>query len=245
MALGEPGPSGRAHAGQKCLCDRHRSAKCPQSDYGDATAGARRAVSLSWLSGVVTRLSRAGFSAFREVAASDEPGKGDHRLRRLTLGSRARLSDTAACGLEAFAMFLVVFLAATVRKVKMVQKGRVFRVRHDSTAALPATDKLPGKSVVTSFDAVESVVSPEVRGVGEIDVLHSLDVLNKTMGWLTRRSRAGQALRQNCHLKGVRRRPVSNREGSLRTPCPLPHAGVVGPCQLKSSSRASIRERSW
>ena len=63
--------------------------------------------------------------------------------------------DTANLGLvigdsasQALAEFLTVFLAVVVWRAKLAQEGFAFQVRSDSTAALSATDKLAGKSVV-------------------------------------------------------------------------------------------------
>ena len=126
-------------------------------------------LSISVGSSGVTWLSRAGFSAFTEVTAIDEPGNFDHHLRRFTWGSGARLSDTAsACGLEALTMFLIVFLTVNVRKVKLVQKDLVFG---KCVILLPPSPRreLLDKSVVT--DSVAAEVGPKVRGVGEINVL--------------------------------------------------------------------------
>ena len=112
-----------------------------------------------------------------------------------------------------------------VWRAKLAQEGFAFQVRSDSTAALTATDKLAGKSVVTNFVAAELALRLEVMGVREVDVLHVPGVLNKTADWLSRRAEPGKsgALEQDC-LKGVRRRPVPDPDGSLFV-LPLPIAG--------------------
>ena len=80
--------------------------------------------------------------------------------------------DTANLGLvigdsasQASAEFLTVFLAVVVWRAKLAQEGFAFQVRSDSTAALSATDKLAGKSVVTNFVAAELALRLEVMGV--------------------------------------------------------------------------------
>ena len=65
----------------------------------------------------------------------------------------------------------------------------------------------------------------EVMGVREVDVLHAPGVLNKTADWLSHRAEPGKSgdSEPDC-LKGVRRRPVPDRDGSLFV-LPLPIAG--------------------
>ena len=53
--------------------------------------------------------------------------------------------------------------------VELAQEGFAFQVRSDSTAALSATDKLAGKSVVTNFVAAE--LEPGKSGDSELDCL--------------------------------------------------------------------------
>ena len=79
-------------------------------------------------------------------------------------------------------------LAVVVWRAKLAQEGFAFQVRSDSTAALSATDKLAGKSVVTNFVAAELALRLEVMGIREVDVLHVLGVLNRTADWLSRRA---------------------------------------------------------
>ena len=121
---------------------------------------------------------------------------------------------------QVLAEFLTVFLAVVVWRAKLTQEGFAFQVRNDSTAALSATDKLAGKSVVTNFVAAELALRLEVMGVREVDVLHVPSVLNKTADWPSGRAEPGKSgdPEPDC-LKGVR--PVPYRDSSLFV-LPLP-----------------------
>ena len=99
------------------------------------------------------------------------------------------IGDSAS---QALAEFLTVFLAVVVWRTKLTQEGFAFQVRSDSTAALSATDKLAGKSVVTNFVAAELALRLEVMGVREVEVFHVPGVLNKTADWLSRRAEPGK-----------------------------------------------------
>ena len=93
VAPGKPCPSGRAHACQKCLSDRHRSAECPQSDL------VRRSLLLAFRETGpphVRWCGRRGLSRRRPR----KPQKGQHRGRSfeadasfaLCTGLRAQLA---------------------------------------------------------------------------------------------------------------------------------------------------------
>ena len=101
----------------------------------------------------------------------------------------------------------------------------------------PRDGQLAGKSVITNFVAAELALRLKVMGVREVDVLHVRAVLNKTANWLGCKAEQGRSgdSEPDCFL-GVRRplRLLLLREKGKE---------FVGLCQLKSSSRVSVRER--
>ena len=117
-------------------------------------------------------------------------------------------------------------LAVVVWRAKLAQEGFAFQMQSDSTAALSATDKLAGKSVVTNFVAAELALRLEVMRVREVDVLHVPGVLNKTPDWP---DKSGDS-EPDC-LKAVRRRPVPDRDSSLFVlPLPIPENKNLWDC---------------
>ena len=186
----------------------------------------RCTVALRWVSALLWR-----FPGGLPHEGSLRPAKGKGAIVTVTspLRGGALLCDSSsACVLKAFealAEFLTAFLAVDVWKAKPAQEGFAFQVRSDSTASLSASDQPAGKSVVTNFVAAELAPRLEVLGVREVDVLHVPGVLNKTVGWLSRRAEPGKSgdSEPDC-LMGVRRRPVPDWDGSLFV-LPLPFAG--------------------
>ena len=138
------------------------------------------------------------------------------------------IGDSAS---QALAEFLSVFLAVVVWRAKLAQEGFAFQVRSDSTAALSATDKLAGKSVVTNFVAAELALRLEVMGVRVVDVLHVPGVLKKTADWLSRRAEPGKSgdSELDC-LKGceAQTRAKLGQQPLRASVCPLQEARICG-----------------
>ena len=86
--------------------------------------------------------------------------------------------------------------------------------------------------MITNFVAAELALRLEVLGVREVEVLHVPGVINKTADWLSRRAEPGKAgeAEPEC-LKGVRRKAVPERDGSLFVlPLPLPGSKNLWDC---------------